>query len=197
MKQAGCGIYGGQTQQSGETWSPGLKARFNVAILYETVEDGKRAKRFSDQVATEVDDGYDIAININIWSFQVLRSPETFCLAACAAAAADMIIIAGTGTKKLPAQVNDWFQTWTSLVNRRHPIVVVLFAQPVEENASIRAALRRSVMRRGIDCFTQTDRGAAGIRYGERIQPESHFCLLGETRSTAGNSRSADVVSSP
>jgi len=35
--------------------------KFNVVIIYETVADGNRAKRFSDRVAAEVDDGYHMA----------------------------------------------------------------------------------------------------------------------------------------
>ena len=60
-------------EDASETPAP---AKFNVVTIYETSADGMRAKEFSDRVAAEVAEGHDLAINLNVWSFQVLRMPE-------------------------------------------------------------------------------------------------------------------------
>jgi|GEM_PF-4604596 len=90
-----------------------------------------------------------------------------------------MIIIAATGTKQFPAQVGRWLKTWSSIVNRRTPIVVALFAKPVEEGAPLRAALQQTAMRGGAECFTHTNCGAAWIRHGTRFHTGSLSCLRG------------------
>jgi len=164
--------------------APARPSKFHVVIIYETVADGKCAKRFSDRVAAEVDDGYDFAINMNVWSFQVLKMPETLYLAASAAAVADVIIVAATGASPLPAQMKHWIAMWSCLLNSRRPLVAGLFANSVEENAPIRAELRKAALRKGLPFYTRVDCGADGIRHGETFRPEGPARLRGETRST-------------
>ncbi len=169
-------------------------AKFNVAIIYETLADGKRAKRFSDRVAAEVDDGYDMAINMNVWSFQSLKMPEMLFLAASAAAVADVIIVAAAGAKTMPSQMKHWITMWSYLLKGRRPLVAGLFANSVGENAPIRAELRKAALRKGLPFYDRTQREVAGIRHGENFRAERPTSLPGETRSTAGNACSAVVI---
>jgi hypothetical protein len=169
-------------------------AKFNVAIIYETLADGKRAKRFSDRVAAEVDDGYDMAINMNVWSFQSLKMPEMLFLAASAAAVADVIIVAAAGASPLPAQIKHWITMWSGLLNGKRPLVAGLFANSVEENAPIRAELRKTALRKGLPFYVRTDHEASGIRHGKNFRAERPTRLLEETLSTVGNACSAVVI---
>ena len=174
--------------------APARPSKFHVVIIYETVADGKCAKRFSDRVAAEVDDGYDFAINMNVWSFQVLRMPEMLFLASSAAAVADMIIVAATETKTLPAQIKHWITMWPYLLNGRRPLVAGLFASSVEENAPIRAELRKAALRKGLPFYTPTGHGASTIRRSETFQREGPCFLREGTRSTVSNACSAGVI---
>ena len=46
---------------------------FSVTIIYESMEAGKRAKRFSDQLIAEA--AVDCALELNLWNFGVLGIP--------------------------------------------------------------------------------------------------------------------------
>ena len=167
-------------------------AKFHIVIICESVADKRRAKRFSDRVAAEVSDGH--VINLNVWSFHGLKTPEMLFLAASAAAVSDMIIVAATGAKTLPVQMKHWIAMWSCLLNGRRRLVAGLFASSVEESAPIRAELRKAALRKGLPFYTRSGHGAPGMRRRENFRTERPSCLLGETRSTAGNARGAVVT---
>lgn len=155
-------------------------AKFNVVIIYETMADGKCAKRFSDGVAAEVDDGYDMAININVWSFQVLRMPEMLFLAASAAAVADVIIVAATGAKTMPAQMKHWITMWSYLLNGKRPLVAALFANSVEENAPIHAELQKAARRKGLPFFSGWTAEPTGYAAAKHLSLKAHPVCWGK-----------------
>jgi len=167
-----------------EEWKRALPSMaFNIVIVYETAQDEMQAKRFSDQVADEVANGRELTRTMNVWNFQALRIPRIRNAAAIAAAAADIIIISVTETKALPAQVRDLIRLSSRLVNHSHPFVVALFANPVDENAPIRAELRRTALRKGLDFFTQTGRRAAGMHHYKKFSTRGARMVEGEKRS--------------
>ena len=60
---------------------------FNLTIVYESVEEGKRAKRFCDQFIAEA--AIERPFELNLWNFGVLGIPEIRNTAASTAAIAD------------------------------------------------------------------------------------------------------------
>ena len=133
--------------------------KVGVVIIYEAVADGVRAKRFSDQIIAKVDNGQDLAVDVNVWSLNMLRIPKISNLAGVAAATADVVIISVTDATRLPGPIKAWIAMWTSLGKGRHLFMVALFANPVSGNSSVREEMRRVAMREGVHLFFQMDHG--------------------------------------
>lgn len=134
---------------------------FNVTIIYETASDGMSAKRFSDQLATEVAGEYELIVNLNVWNFQVIGIPEIRNTSASTAALADVVIFAMSQTKALPRHVEDWIEMWSWLIDRGDPAVIMLVAGTVAPGAPVHAELKRAAMRKGLDFFRSRVGGAS------------------------------------
>ncbi|MEI6492143.1 MAG: response regulator [Verrucomicrobiota bacterium] len=148
-----------QKQELEDHWNSIHPDKLGVLIIYETFADGMSAKRFSDQVIAKVDNGQSLAVTVNIWSLNMLESPEILNLADIAAATADVVIISVTDTKSLPGQLKDWIAMWTSLGKGSHPFLAALFSKAVNGNACIHEEMRRVAMREGVHLFFRTDHG--------------------------------------
>ena len=123
----------------------------NLTIIYESIEEGKRAKRFSDQFIAEVP--VDRPVELHLWNFGVLGIPEVRNVAASTAAVADIVILSMSGTTPLPAHAVEWIEMWIWLIDGRRPAVVALFADHHRQGAAIRAYLRRNVVSKKLDFF--------------------------------------------
>jgi len=130
-----------------------LSSRFNVTIIYESLPDGMRAKRFTDQLSAGKGE-----LNLNIWNFLVLGISEIRNVAASAAAAADVVIFSLSGAKEFPPQVREWMEMWSWLIDRMHPMVVAIFAAPAAGVVPIRACLRSVAMRKGLNFYAAVPR---------------------------------------
>ena len=124
---------------------------FNLTIIYESVEEGKRAKRFSDQFIAETP--VDRPVKLHLWNFGVLGIPEVRNVAASTAAVADVVILSMSGTVPLPAHAVEWIEMWIWLIDGRRPAVVALFADHHRQGAAIRAYLKRNVVSKKLDFF--------------------------------------------
>jgi len=82
---------GRQTQIIEDPWESMRPNKLRAVIIYETLVDGMRAKRFSDQVIAKVDNGQDFAVSLNAWSLEMLGIPQILNLAGVAAATADIV----------------------------------------------------------------------------------------------------------
>ena len=138
---------------------------FNVAILYESLDAGTRAKQFSDQLAFGVAANH--VLSLDQWDFRLLGRRAIRNAAASAAAAADMVILSMSGKNPLPAQVERWIEMWTWLIDRCRPAVVALFAGHHPESGRIRAYLRRGAASKGLTFFPET---ACRVANGERAE---------------------------
>jgi hypothetical protein len=125
--------------------------KFSVAIIYETVETGKRAKRLSDQLIAEA--AAADAFELNLWNFDVLAITEVRNAAASAAAMADLVIFSLSGTSPLPKQAMEWIRMWIWLIDGHKPAVVALFAARRPECAAIGAYLRHTTVGKKLDFF--------------------------------------------
>ena len=156
---------------------------FNLTIIYESVEAGKRAKRFSDQFVAEA--ALERPLKLNLWNFRVLGIPEVRNTAASTAAVSDVVILSMSGTVPLPARTVEWIEMWIWLIDGRRPMVVALFAEPHRQGAAIRAYLRKSTVRKKLDFFP--------------ILPGAGTVLTRELREVTGANghRDARMVSLP
>lgn len=143
---------------------------FNLTIIYESTDAGKRAKLFSDRFIAET--ALDCTFELSLWNFGVLGIPEIRNTAANTAAMADVVILSMSGTVPLPAQAVEWIKMWTWLIDGHRPAVVALFAYHHREGTAIRTYLRRSIVSKKLDFFPVVPRArewakGAGAADGE------------------------------
>ena len=93
----------------------------NLTIIYESMEAGKRAKLFSDQLIAET--ALDGVPELNLWNFGVLGIPDVRNRSASAASIADVVILSLSGTTPLPPRTLEWIEMWTWLIDGRKPAV--------------------------------------------------------------------------
>ena len=136
----------------------GAASKLRVTILYECLDTGKHAKRFTDQLAVELADveAADRALDLNLWSFGVLGMRQVRNDSVGTAATADLVVLSMSGKNPLPAQVEEWIEMWTWLIDGHKPAVVALFAAPDTKAARTRAYLRRAALSKGLKFFPHT-----------------------------------------
>ncbi|MEI8311395.1 MAG: response regulator [Verrucomicrobiota bacterium] len=148
-----------QSQYLEDPWKSIRPQKLRVVIIYETVVDRMRAKRFSDQVIAKVDNGQGLSTSVNTWSLGMLEVQEILNLAGVAAATADIVIISVTDTKSLPGHVKEWITMWTSLVKDSRPFVAALFSKTANGHASGHEEMRKVAMREGVHLYSWIDQG--------------------------------------
>ena len=132
----------------------GTASKPRVTILYECLDTGKHAKRFTDQLAD--DEAANRALELNLWSFGVLGMREVRNDSVGTATAADLVILSMSGKNPLPSQVEAWTEMWTWLIDGHKPAVIALFAAPDTKAGCIRAYLRRASVSKGLKFFPHT-----------------------------------------
>ena len=147
-----------QTPSLEDPWKSICPDKIRIVIIYETLADGMRGKRFCDQVIAKVDNGQDLAVDVHVWSLNMLKIPEILNAEGIAAATADVVILSVTDPKSLPRQLKDWIAMWTSLGKGRHPFLAALFSKTVSGNPSAHEEMRRVAMREGVHLFFRMDR---------------------------------------
>ena len=132
--------------------------KLNVTILYECLDTGKHAKRFTDRLAAELADVERAhrALDLNLWSFGVLGLREVRNDSVGLAATADLVILSMSGKHPLPTQVEAWIEMWTWLIDGHKPAVVALFAAPDTRAGRTRTYLRRAAVSKGLKFFPHT-----------------------------------------
>jgi hypothetical protein len=110
--------------------SPELETRtaFNVVILYEEFETGKRAKLTYDFLVETM--GADCQFRSQIWKFEALSDPALLDLALRDAAEADIVVISSQGGD-VPSEVRTWLEAW--LVLAANPLALVALFDPARE----------------------------------------------------------------
>lgn len=141
--------------------------RFDVAIIYECVESGRRAARFGDQLALEM--AAPCAYNPNFWSFRDLGTREMRNAAASTAAAADLVVLSLDGKYPLTAKMADWIEMWTWLIDGHKPAVVALFAAADADCTLIRTFLRRGTASKRLDFFARANCASAETHDGQEL----------------------------
>lgn len=135
-----------------------LRPTFNVLMVYEDFETGKRAKETYDFLVSHLDCTCEFMSRV--WKFEVLGIPELVELAIEDAVAADLVIISSHGGKALPPQVADWMDRWMAVGTHNTMALVALFECSPEEASGVREQLREAANRKGIKFFSQTEKWA-------------------------------------
>jgi hypothetical protein len=133
------------------------RPRFNVVILYQDIEAGKRAKLFYDRVIRELVDECDFSLEL--WNFQVLAVQEIGNSAAKAAAQADFVIVSMYRKAQLSAQTRDWIEKWSGLIADNKSALVALLDRPVLKRGTVASTLdylRKVADRKGISFYTHS-----------------------------------------
>jgi hypothetical protein len=105
--------------------------KLNCVIVYEDRSAGERGERFYQQLTSVME--ADGEMTHHLWSFPVLAIPQVRNIAASAAAAADIVVFALSGKKRLPEKVQEWVDMWIWLIDRANPTLVALFENPNSE----------------------------------------------------------------
>lgn len=109
---------------------------FGTVLLYEDLKFGQRAWDFYEKLTRRF--AGDFEFSHLMWSFSILREPESFELAARSAADAHLLILACSGTTRLPSTMKYWLEQWARLATNT-PAFVTLTNQ--KANARVGPAM--------------------------------------------------------
>ena len=156
---------------------------FNVVLVYEDLETGKRAMRTYDFLVEQL--GEDCLFANQMWKFDLLAVPKLREMAARDAAAADIVIVSAHEGNDLSYEVKDWVEMWTA--QDTHNIAIVgLFDSEATITTPVRDFLESTAERLGVQFFSQPgvwpeaeELGAIG-RNSVSVQPrhEQTFSIL-------------------
>lgn len=121
-----------------------------AVLIHENFAVGVRARRFFEGLARASDE----TLEEKTWNFEVLGIRELRNAAASAARRSDVVAVAMSGQKDLPATVQAWLDMWLWLLEDEKPALLALFDSPSGPNtAPVHAHLSCIAARAGIDFF--------------------------------------------
>jgi hypothetical protein len=125
---------------------------FRTVLLYENLNFGVRAWNFYEKLTRKF--AQDFEFSHLMWSFSILREPETFELAAGSAVDAHLLILSFSGTTNLPRTAKDWIERWARIATHQ-PALVTLMDQkaPGKRGLAAHSYLQKMVASHGIDFF--------------------------------------------
>jgi hypothetical protein len=133
----------------------GTPPEFNIVMIYEDGDAGRRAKRFSDKLLHEI--GCRCQCVRNLWSFDVLAITNVRNAAAGIARAADLVIVSTSGERELSPHIEKWLDLWAWLIDGTNPALVALFENANGEHAGkIRWSLRGLAAGKRLPFFAHT-----------------------------------------
>jgi hypothetical protein len=124
---------------------PGATPGFNVVIIYEDLEAGKRARKTYDYLAEQL--GHHSHFNQAMWKFDVLAIPQLRDMAAKDVAEADILVISSSGEKDIPPGLKDWIEHCLRLAIKPMALVALFVSNSVQ-SGNVRSYLA-DVARRG------------------------------------------------
>jgi hypothetical protein len=134
------------------------KSTFSIVIIHEDGLTARRAQHFYNGMI------HDLAevchFKLDRWSFRAISIPEIRDLALQLAGQADFVILSIRGKVKLPIQIKDWIDQWSSLMTDSKPALIALFDPPNRRErvvASVIKYLHNIADRNNIDFFPHTN----------------------------------------
>lgn len=98
----------------------------SIALVYDDLEMGVRAKEFADSFAREVGAGEDV--RLSVWKYAFFESPELADAASAAAEKADVVVLASREGDQLPRAVVAWLGDWPERRQLKPGALVAAFA---------------------------------------------------------------------
>ena len=125
---------------------------FRTVLLYEDRKFGQRAWDFYEKLTGKF--AGDFEFSHLMWSFSILREPQTFEVTARSAAEAQLLILSFASTSRLPPTIKHWIERWVRIA-RHKPALVTLMDQQAnaKAGAATHAYLQRILESHGIDFF--------------------------------------------
>ena len=141
----------------------GAPPEFNIVIIYEDADAGRRAKRFSDRLLREIGDQFRCVRNL--WSFDVLAITDVRNAAAGIARTADLVVVSASGERELAPQAEEWLDLWGWLIDGSTPALVALFENAEGEfTRQIRSVLSALARDKRLEFFPHpTSKPSAGF----------------------------------
>lgn len=99
------------------------RLRLEVALIYEDLATGLRAKRVCDRLRFLL--GHQPEVHLNLWRFDLFRVAAWQEPALKAAARADMVVVSAHGRGVWPEAVSSWLVRWLELGSDAPPALVV------------------------------------------------------------------------
>ncbi len=135
-----------------ETILPDSREEFRIVIIYEDAAAGFHAKRVTDKLLHEI--GKDCEPIRNFWNFDVLNIRDVRNASLSVAGAANLVIVSASGERELPAEVEEWLEMWSWLLNDSNGAVTALFNNAAGRGAaSICRTLHRISAGRNVEVF--------------------------------------------
>jgi hypothetical protein len=107
-------------------------------LIYEDVAAGVRARWFCKGLARTL----DCRLEEQMWNFSVLGIREVRSLSLSGARKADILVVSISREMELPCTIRTWLEMWLSLLKKKKPALVGLFASSSQQRiASIHAHL--------------------------------------------------------
>jgi hypothetical protein len=100
---------------------------FEVALVYEDAEAGKRGKCFCDMLSAAIRPGVDT--HYKLCNFQMLKTREGRIATAECAAKADLVVLSTSSGRMLPKGVKEWLEMWTGLLDTAGPALAAVFTK--------------------------------------------------------------------
>jgi hypothetical protein len=127
---------------------------FEVALIYEDVEAGKRGKCFCDMLSAAIRPGIDT--HYKLCNFQMLKTLEGRSAAAECAGSSDLVIISTSSGKGLPASVKEWLEMWIGMGDTAGPALAAVFATRTQATRLTCDYLQSLATSGGIEFFPYT-----------------------------------------
>jgi len=125
---------------------------FNVVLVYEDLETGKRAMRTYDYLVDQL--GQDCLFANQMWKFDLLAVSKLREIAARDAAAADIVIVSAHEGRELSYEVKDWVEMWATQETKTIAVVGLFDSEP-SLVTPVRDFLEQTAERLGIQFFSQ------------------------------------------
>jgi hypothetical protein len=164
----------------------GPAPEFNVVIVYEELESGKRARRTYDYLAEQL--GHESEFKHAMWKFDILAIPHLRDMAVKDVMNADIVVVSMARAREVPAAVKDWIESWLGFAAKPMALVALFDSESTDTRIS-RNYLEAVANRGGMKFFANPDLPA-----GERKVPEAPHSVLRNNQHSPG---ARHEVSSP
>ena len=148
-----------------------------IVIAYDNYNDGLRAWELSERLASRFRE--DFPVDRDLWKFDLLRNPSPHVRQASLAAVmqADLVMIAAPGVEDLPADVQNWIESWPPRQSAAWSALVASVgpeAQRSHRHSPMSNYLRLRAGDAGMDFFCNGENQPASFR---PFPPPARFML--------------------